>query len=127
MELEGIVSKLITSRYISGRSKAWRKTKAFVEGEFVVIGHKRDKDRPVALLARETEAGLKYAGSAWVTLSREDGERFWRSVQRLETNEPAAAVKLQRAFWIRPELLVRAKHLRCSGELRHATLRALMS
>ena len=33
-ELEGIVSKLATSRYRSGRSKTWLKTKCFTESEF---------------------------------------------------------------------------------------------
>jgi ATP-dependent DNA ligase len=40
----GIVSKKVTSRYVAGRSKTWLKTKALVEGEFVVIGHKRDRE-----------------------------------------------------------------------------------
>jgi bifunctional non-homologous end joining protein LigD len=125
-ELEGIVSKKLASRYCSGRSTAWRKTKAFVEGEFVVIGHKRDKDRSVALLARETAEGLEYAGSAFVTLSDAQRELFWRSVERLTTDGPAApAGSLSGASWVKPEMRVTAKHLRCSGKLRHATLRGL--
>jgi bifunctional non-homologous end joining protein LigD len=32
-ELEGIVSKLATSRYRSGRSKTWLKTKCFAESD----------------------------------------------------------------------------------------------
>jgi len=63
-ELEGIVSKKLASCYRSGRSKAWVKTKAFVEDEFVVVGYKREKDRSVALLGREDADGLKYAGGA---------------------------------------------------------------
>ena len=37
-ELEGIVSKLATSRYVSGRTKTWLKTKCFTEGEFLLVG-----------------------------------------------------------------------------------------
>src|SRR5262245_45569597 len=42
-QLEGIVSKLASSRYRSGRSKSWLKTKCFTETELVIIG--TDKDR----------------------------------------------------------------------------------
>jgi ATP-dependent DNA ligase len=37
-QLEGIVSKLASSKYRSGRSKTWLKTKCFTEGSFVIIG-----------------------------------------------------------------------------------------
>jgi DNA ligase D-like protein (predicted ligase) len=121
-ELEGIVSKKITSRYSSGRSKAWLKAKAFVDGEFVVIGYRREKDRSVALLARETDGGLQYAGGAFVTLSDEERERFWRATERLASDKPSLLTDIRGASWLRPGIRVRAKHLRCSGKLRHATL-----
>lgn len=123
-ELEGIVSKKITSRYCSGRSKAWLKAKAFVTSEFVVIGYKRDKERSCALLARETGEGLHYAGSAFVTLSDADRERFWRTMEKLETIRPPIALNVA-GCWVKPQLRVSAKHLRCSGKLRHATLRGI--
>jgi ATP-dependent DNA ligase len=124
-ELEGIVSKKVTSRYCSGRSKAWLKSKAFVEGEFVVIGYKREKDRSLALLARETEEGLEFAGGAFVTLSDQERERFWRAAERLSTDKPAVTAELRGASWVRPDMWVTAKYLRCSGKLRHATLSGL--
>lgn len=125
-ELEGVVSKKITGRYRSGRTKSWLKTKAFIEGEFVVIGHKRDRERTVALLARETDAGLEYIGSAWVTLSEIERKRFWRAMERLESYKPFVPAGLSGVTWVRPETHVRAKHLRCSGKLRHATLSGLV-
>jgi bifunctional non-homologous end joining protein LigD len=42
--LEGIVSKRAASRYRSGRSRSWLKTKNMVEGEFVLLGTDRDSD-----------------------------------------------------------------------------------
>jgi bifunctional non-homologous end joining protein LigD len=42
-QLEGIVSKLASSKYRSGRSKTWLKTKCFTEGSFVIIGTARDQ------------------------------------------------------------------------------------
>ena len=52
---DGIVSTKVTSRYSSGRTKAWLKTKTFEEDEFVVGTSKGDR-APVALLAREAMA-----------------------------------------------------------------------
>jgi bifunctional non-homologous end joining protein LigD len=51
-QLEGIVSKLASSKYRSGRSKTWLKTKCFTEGSFVIIGTARDRKTkaPLALL-----------------------------------------------------------------------------
>ena len=125
-DLEGIVSKKMTSRYSSGRSSAWLKTKAFTEGEFVVIGHDRGDGPPLALLARETPEGLEYAGSAFVTLGGADRERFWRAMDRLACEQPALASKSRSAQWVRPELRVRAKQLRGAGKLRHATLSGIV-
>jgi bifunctional non-homologous end joining protein LigD len=59
-KLEGIVSKLATSRYQSGRTKTWLKTKCFTESTFVVIGTERDRKTEAlrALLAHADSAGL---------------------------------------------------------------------
>src|SRR5262249_7007770 len=53
-QLEGIVSKLASSKYRSGRSKTWLKTKCFTESLFVIIGTARDRKTkaPLALLAQ---------------------------------------------------------------------------
>jgi ATP-dependent DNA ligase len=48
-QLEGIVSKLASSKYRSGRSKTWLKTKCFTEGSFVIIGTARDRKTKAAL------------------------------------------------------------------------------
>ena len=52
--LEGMVSKLASSTYRSGRSKTWLKTKCFTESEFILLGIDRDrKTRALrALLAK---------------------------------------------------------------------------
>jgi ATP-dependent DNA ligase len=123
MELEGIVSKRVTSRYSSGRTRAWLKTKAFVEDEFVVIGCDRNEGGPpFALLASEVAGDLRYVGSAFVTLNKPQRDLFWRTVDQLRIGKPAVPVTSGTASWVRPQMRVRAKHLRCSGKLRHATL-----
>jgi len=64
--LEGIVSKRLGSHYRSGRVDTWRKVKCWTESALVLIGTEFDKrsGAPVALLARQGEEGLSYAGGA---------------------------------------------------------------
>jgi bifunctional non-homologous end joining protein LigD len=65
-ELEGIVSKLANSRYRSGRSKTWLKTKCFTESELTLLGIDRDRKTGAhrALLAKSERGQLVYAGLA---------------------------------------------------------------
>ena len=62
--LEGIVSKRLGSHYRSGRVDTWRKVKCWAESTLILIGTELDKRRgaPVALLARQSDEGLSYAG-----------------------------------------------------------------
>src|SRR3546814_3541715 len=76
--LEGIVSRRVDSKYRSGRTTSWLKIKCFAEEIFTVIGVERTKGPTMALLARETDAGLEYAGSAMLTLVESERESFWQ-------------------------------------------------
>lgn len=61
--LEGIVSKRIASRYCSGRTRSWVKTKNMVENEFVLVGTDRDANGiPWALLASDRNGELQFVG-----------------------------------------------------------------
>jgi ATP-dependent DNA ligase len=128
MGLEGIVSKRIRSRYRTGRSPQWLKVKCWAEGEFVVVGiEPADGGPAVAMLARETTPGLEYAGGAAITLAEGDREQFWRRVDGLVCAEWLGGVSLGRkAQRLRPEMRVRARYLKGSGKLRHATISAVL-
>jgi bifunctional non-homologous end joining protein LigD len=59
--LEGIVSKRAASRYRSGRSRSWLKTKDMMESEFVLLGTDRDANSiPWALLASDRDGELEF-------------------------------------------------------------------
>ena len=61
--LEGIVSKRAASRYRSGPSKAWIKTKNVVESEFVLLGLERDTDgRPSLMSGERPQPGSNMPG-----------------------------------------------------------------
>src|SRR5687768_44011 len=112
MGLEGIVSKRADSKYRSGRCRAWLKTKAMTEGTFLVLGTVREPGSPaLALLGREEDGRLLYAGSAFVTLKETDREKFWQRADALAVGRPALQLKNRKASWCRPELSVRVRYL----------------
>lgn len=125
-QLEGIVSKLASSKYRSGRSKTWLKTKCFTENSFLIVGTARDRKTkaPLVLLARPGNEGLAYVGSAFIALS---------GTERAELSARLQASKLQRspipklrfpdAEWVKPQYKVRVRHLAGAKYLRHGTVR----
>jgi bifunctional non-homologous end joining protein LigD len=124
-QLEGIVSKLASSKYRSGRSKTWRKTKCFTESSLLIIGTARRKTKaPLALLAQRDAQGLTYAGSAFIALSRDERDEL---SARLKTSKveccPIARLRFPDAQWVKPELMARVRHLSGVGYIRHATVR----
>jgi bifunctional non-homologous end joining protein LigD len=126
-ELEGIVSKLATSRHRSGRSKTWLKTKCFTEGEFLLLGIDRDRktDAPRALLAKAERGNLIYAGAAFIGLRAEDRAALQGKLRALAVERPSISwLRNREARWVKPVMTLKVKHLAFgSGLLRHATVR----
>ena len=129
-QLEGIVSKLASSKYRSGRSKTWLKTKCFTEGSFVIIGTARDRKTKaaLALLARADPQGLAYAGSGFIVLSAVERAELSARLQmnRLERC-PLPKLRFPDAEWVKPQLVARVRHLSGARYLRHATVRGFIS
>jgi bifunctional non-homologous end joining protein LigD len=128
-ELEGIVSKLATSRYRSGRSKTWLKTKCFAESELTLLGIDRDRKTGAqrALLAKSERGQLVYAGPAFIALRGEPREDFEAKVAKLRQERPVFSwLRNRDARWVKPLITLKVKHLAFgSGLLRHATVRGL--
>jgi DNA ligase D-like protein (predicted ligase) len=125
-QLEGIVSKLASSRYRSGRSKTWLKTKCFAESELIIIGTDRDRKTGAlrALLARADEGRLAYAGAAFIALNREEREDLQNRLRRIEVKHCAIPkLRLPDATWVEPKLVARVRSLAGAKYLRHATVR----
>jgi ATP-dependent DNA ligase len=128
MELEGTVSKKLSSRYRSGRQTSWLKAKYYEEGDFVVIGTKHEPGKPAfALLARETTSGQEYAGSAFLTPAGGERDRFREVIEHSGLRKsPLQMEKRRSARWVEPELRVRVQHLKGRGKLRHAMVREIL-
>jgi bifunctional non-homologous end joining protein LigD len=121
--LEGIVSKRTGSRYRSGRSDAWLKTKCFQESTLEVIGLDRTRDGAVsALLAAHEGEELRYAGRAFVSLAGRERDRFYRALDGMAAERPPAGIRVKAALWTKPGVAVRVRHLKGEETLRHASL-----
>lgn len=126
MGLEGIVSKRINSRYRSGDSRDWLKTKAYTTGEYIVIGYERKKGEAPSLLLADD--GLRYVGRAIPAIIGAARDELWEALEFLQTDRWAAAVSGNKgAKPVNPALRVRARHLRGEEKLRHATVTEILA
>ena len=127
-QLEGIVSKLASSKYRSGRSKTWLKTKCFTEGSFVIIGTADDRKTkaPLALLARADAQGLAYAGSAFIALSSSERAELNARLQTSKLERcPIPKLRFPDAHWVKPQLMARVRYLSGSNYVRHGSVRGV--
>src|SRR4029078_5312889 len=112
--LEGVVSKLASSRYRSGRSKTWLKCKCFMESSLIIIGTDRDRKTGAlrALLATADKHALTYAGAAFIGL-RADAWHDLRDrlAQTAITHSPLTGLRIKDAQWVEPTLTAKVRHL----------------
>ncbi|RWM13575.1 MAG: ATP-dependent DNA ligase [Mesorhizobium sp.] len=118
---EGIVSKRLGSKYRSGPTTNWLKTKSFTESEFELLGVERERGKPAFALMAEPGT-RKYVGSAFVSVNREMRERLWKRVQDHVGPAPKDMPKRPATQWVKPGIKARVKHLRGEEDLRHASL-----
>ncbi len=111
---EGIVSKLASSKYTSGRSSAWLKLKCHLEQEFVIGGFtlpSKDNVGVGALLLGYYDGDkLRYAGRSGTGFTQATHKMLRSRLDRLQTKE-APFVDVPRemrrgAHWVKPELVV---------------------
>ncbi|MCF6110346.1 RNA ligase family protein [Mesorhizobium muleiense] len=120
--LEGIVSKRADSKYRSGPTTNWLKTKSFTEDEFELLGVRRERGKAAFAYLAEPDTG-KYRGSAFITLGRDMKDRLWKRVQDHAGPRPEVMKEKPEAEWVKPGIKLRVKHLRGDhAHIRHASL-----
>ena len=134
--LEGIVSKLTSAPYRSGRSKAWLKSKCIDSDEFVVIGYvpSTTQRRTVGslVLGYFDKGKLVYAGRVGSGFSTAAADDLWRRLEAIRIEAPDLAAlpppEMRRNVrWAKP-LLVAEVEMRgwtADGILRHAVFKGL--
>ncbi|MER8498800.1 hypothetical protein NKH36_32285 [Mesorhizobium sp. M1312] len=119
--LEGMVSKRRDSKYRSGPTTNWLKTKSFTESEFELLGVERERGKPAFALMADPGT-RKNVGSAFVSVNRDMRERLWKRVQEHAGPLPKDMPKRPATQWVKPGIKARVKHLRGEEDLRHASL-----
>jgi bifunctional non-homologous end joining protein LigD len=99
-----------------------------VESELILLGTDYDNEgKPIAYLGREAEGALQFAGTAFLTLTGEARNGLQERIARLPTAKaPIKVPKVRTPEWIKPELLVRVRHLKGGDTLRHASIQGLV-
>ena len=130
MGLEGIVSKRVSSPYVSRRSDTWTKAKARQVGDFVIVGYTVSEaaEGLAALVLAEWGGGeLQYRGKCG---SGFDAETLLALLERLQTLEDGA-VRLdgmpREAIAVRPILTAHVHYSNRTADnaLRHAVFKGL--
>lgn len=118
--LEGIVSKRADSKYRSGPSLNWQKTKSYVISDLELLGVERERGLASQAIMADPSTG-KYVGSAVISLGRDMKERLWKRVEE-NAGTPALGLKRPAAQWVAPGTRLRIMHLRGEEKLRHASV-----
>ena len=110
---EGIVSKLTSSRYQSGRSNTWLKVKCIQQQEFVIGGFtlpsKGGKGIGALLLGYYENGKFRYAGRSGTGFTQQTHRMLRERIEALKQAKPTfsalPADARRGALWVRPELV----------------------
>ena len=134
--LEGIVSKLKSARYRSGRSKAWLKTKCVEGSEFVIIGYVPSTTQRRAIgslvLSFHRKGKLEYAGRVGSGFTTRVAQDLWHKLETLRIDSPplerAPPPEVRRNVrWTKPSLVadVEIRGWTADNIARHAVFKGL--
>src|SRR5262245_47353039 len=97
-----------------------------VESEFVLPGTEIDDNGiPCALLARERDGDLEFAGPAILRPPSHAKAEWADKFAAMSLEKPAlkGLRRANKAKWLRPAIKVRTRHLKAKEILRHATMK----
>jgi bifunctional non-homologous end joining protein LigD len=125
--LEGVISKLATAKYVGSRSGTWVKTKCIKRQEFVVIGWTpSDKSRTFRslILGVHENGTLRYAGKVGTGFNNAELFRLMEIMAPLEQKQPtvkAPRAEIRGARWLKPRLVAEIAYTEMTNEgtLRH--------
>lgn len=132
MKIEGIVSKRKDSRYVAGKSGAWRKVKCETREQLAIAGFTRSGQTGFnsLLLGAYDEAGkLHYAGRVKTGWNRETERILGAALESLLRKTPAYVdpPSKEGTHWVTPKLVAEIAYLERTrdGGLRHASFKGL--
>lgn len=132
---EGIVSKLATAKYVSGRSKSWLKLKCIHEQEFVIGGFTLPSNKGQGigslLLGYYQDGKLSYAGRTGTGFTQHTHAMLREKLDSLRQPKPAfhtlKADAKKDAIWVKPELVAEVRFATWTADhrLRQASFQGL--
>ena len=134
--LEGIVSKLSTAPYRSGRSKSWLKSKCVDSFELVIAGYVPSTTQRKAVgalaLAQYEKGKLTYAGRVGSGFSVNVAGDLWERLEGIRSDKAPFERDLppeirRNVRWVRPKLVadVDVRGWTADGIVRHAVFKGL--
>jgi bifunctional non-homologous end joining protein LigD len=136
-ELEGIISKLASSPYRSGRSRDWLKVKCIARQELVLCGYlpstkSGDEIGSLILGVHDEHGALRYAGRVGTGFTRAQRRELKRimDARKLGGSPFAAPVEergMRQAQWAAPDLVGEVAFMEWTedGRLRHPSFQGL--
>lgn len=124
---EGIVSKLASSQYVSGRSKSWLKEKCVHQQEFVIGGFMPSSNGGQGigslLLGYYDDGKLKYAGRTGTGFTQASQKTARNRLEELRQERVPFAETLtteekKDALWVKPELVAEVQFASWTGDHR---------
>ncbi|NTJ61650.1 DNA ligase D, partial [Agrobacterium rhizogenes] len=136
LSLEGIVSKVASDPYRSGRGKTWVKSKCSSRQEFVIGGFVPSTTSRKAIgslvLGLYENGKLEHVGRVGTGYTHTVAEQLFQRLTRIKTEESPFATKLtaeenRGVRYVRPDLAaeVEFRAWTADGHLRHASFRGL--
>mgnify|MGYP001397468037 CR=1 FL=1 len=136
LSLEGVISKLRSGTYRSGRGRDWLKTKCSERHEFVVAGYVPSSTSRKAIgslvLGFYEDGRLMHAGRVGTGYTAAVAEDLYKRLERLRVSKSPFARRLaadqaRQVRYVRPELVaeVQFRGWTADGSLRHASFRGL--
>lgn len=132
MKLEGIVSKKLSARYVSGRAGQWTKTKCRPRQELVIGGWEMNGMQFSSLLLGAKRAGrFTYVGTAGTGFNRTNLPPMLAELKKLETGkspfEISSPKKSSSIHFVEPKLVceVAFETWTRSGKIRQASFKGL--
>ena len=134
LALEGAISKRADSRYVSGRSGSWQKSKCIERQEMVVVGYTPSTTGPNTigslLLAQHRGATLAYSGRVGTGFTHASARALHKRLEALRTDKATVSVPAPQrrgVRWAKPELVAEIEFIgwTADGIVRHASFKGL--
>ncbi len=136
LSLEGVISKLRDSKYMSGRNGEWIKSKCSQRQEFVIGGYVPSTSMKNAIgslaMGCYEDGALKHVGRVGTGFTVATAEMLYQRLSAMETKHSPFGDKLtaeerRGLHYVKPELVAEVEFRAWSadGNLRHAAFRGL--